>query len=266
MANRTATPLGAPTWIDLATSDLDRAQTFYGNVFGWTFESSGGQERSDPGSDSGPEYGGYVNAFRDGRPVAGLMFNDPQWNAPDAWTTYLHTADVDATTAAAVGAGAMTCVDAMDIPAKGRMALLADPAGAMIGLWQPTGHNGFQVVNETGAPVWHQLATLDFDRAIDFYKTVFGWEIQVQADTPEFRYSNAIFDGEPLVGVWDGSAEAEQSTWTVFLGADDVDKTIEMITDNGGAVIRAAEDTPYGRLAAVTDATGAAFNLSSLQE
>jgi uncharacterized protein len=141
MANRTATPLGAPTWIDLATSDLDRAQSFYGNVFGWVFEQSG------------PEYGGYVNAFRDGRPVAGLMFNDPQWNAPDAWTTYLHTADADATLAAAVGAGAMTCVDTMDIPAKGRMALLADPAGAMIGLWQPTGHNGFQVVNEAGAPI-----------------------------------------------------------------------------------------------------------------
>jgi predicted enzyme related to lactoylglutathione lyase len=254
MANRTATPLGAPTWIDLLTSDLDHAKEFYGTLFGWTFESAG------------PEYGGYVTASKDGRPVAGLMGNDPQFGAPDGWTTYLHSADVDATISAAVNAGGSSCGEPMDIPVKGRMATLKDPAGAFFGLWQPAGHNGFEVVNETGAPVWHQLTTRDFDRAIDFYKTVFGWQIQVQADTPEFRYSNAVFDDEPLVGVWDGSAEAEQSTWTVFLGADDVDKTIEMITDNGGAVIRAAEDTPYGRLAAVTDATGAAFNLSSLQE
>ena len=52
----------------------------------------------------------------------------------------------------------------------------------------------------------------------------------------------------------------------VFLGSDDVDKTIELITANGGSVVRAAEDTPYGRLAAVTDPTGAAFNLSSIKD
>jgi predicted enzyme related to lactoylglutathione lyase len=256
MPHRTATPLGAPTWIDLATSDLDRACAFYGTVFGWSFESAG------------PEYGGYVNAFCDGRPVAGLMANDPQWGAPDAWNTYLHTADVDATVAAATEAGATAFFAAMDIPAKGRMAMLADPTCAAFGLWQPMEHHGFEVVNEAGAPVWHQLTTSDFDRAIDFYAKVFGWQMQAEADTPEFRYSNAIFDGEPLVGVMDGSVfpEGVPSTWTVFLGADDVDKTIELITDNGGAVVRGAEDTPYGRLAAVTDPTGAAFNLSSLQD
>jgi predicted enzyme related to lactoylglutathione lyase len=54
------------------------------------------------------------------------------------------------------------------------------------------------------------------------------------------------------------------SQWTCFLGSDDVDKTIELITANGGSVLRAAEDTPYGRLAAVADPTGAGFNLSSL--
>lgn len=255
MANRTVAPLGAPTWIDLATSDLDRALTFYGNVFGWTFESAG------------KEYGGYVNAFCDGRPVAGLMANDPQWGAPDGWNTYLRTADVDATVATAVEAGAVSCGGAMDVPAKGRMAMLTDPAGASFGLWQPAEHHGFEVVNEQGAPAWHQLSTRDFGRAIDFYVKVFGWQVQVEADTPEFRYSNAIFDGEPLLGVMDMSIFPgdEPSTWTVYLGADDVDKTIELITDNGGAVVRAAEDTPYGRLAAVTDATGAGFNLSSLR-
>jgi predicted enzyme related to lactoylglutathione lyase len=54
------------------------------------------------------------------------------------------------------------------------------------------------------------------------------------------------------------------SHWDFFLGADDVDKTVQLIIDNGGAVIRGAEDTPYGRLAAVADPTGAGFNLSSL--
>lgn len=249
-------PLGAPTWIDLGTSDLQRAQEFYGAVFGWTFEAGG------------EEYGGYVTALVDGRPVAGLMTNDPQWNMPDSWTTYLHTADAGATIEAVVAAGGTSCGGAMDVPAKGRMAIITDRACGVVGLWQPAEHTGFEVVGEAGTPVWHQLTTRDFDQAIDFYRTVFGWEMRVEADAPEFRYSNAIFAGEPLLGVMDGQnvlAEGVPATWTVFLGAEDVDKTVEVVIANGGSVIRAAEDTPYGRLAAVADTTGTAFNLSSLE-
>jgi predicted enzyme related to lactoylglutathione lyase len=55
------------------------------------------------------------------------------------------------------------------------------------------------------------------------------------------------------------------STWNIFFGAEGVDKTLRVISDNGGAVPRPAEDTPYGRLAAATGATGVIFNLSSLQ-
>jgi uncharacterized protein len=249
-------PLGAPTWLDLMTSDMDGAKRFYGAAFGWTFE------------DSGAEYGGYVTAHVDGRPVAGLMANSPEFNVPDGWTTYLHTADVDATIAAVLDAGGASFGDAMDVPAKGRMAMVGDLAGGSVGLWQPAGHTGFEVVGVAGTPVWHQLTTRDYAKAIDFYRTVFGWEMNVESDIPEFRYSNAIFGGEPLLGVMDGETmlpEGVPSTWSCFLGADDVDKTVEVIAANGGSVVRAAEDTPYGRLAAVADPTGAAFNLASLQ-
>lgn len=60
-------------------------------------------------------------------------------------------------------------------------------------------------------------------------------------------------------------SEGAPSNWTIFFGAEDVDKTLQEITENGGAVLRPAEDTPYGPLAAGTDPTGTAFNLSSLQ-
>lgn len=256
MVTRQSAPLGAPTWIDLTTSDVDRAKQFYGAVFGWTFETAG------------EEYGGYVSAFSDGRVVAGLMRNDPQWNAPDSWTTYLHTADAEATVEAATAAGGSNCGGVMDIPEKGRMAMMTDPAGGFYGLWQPTGHQGFEVFNEAGAPLYHQLTTRDYAGSLDFYRQVFGWTTQTVADTDEFRYSTAVFDGEELLGVMDGSVipEGVASTWTCFFGADDVDKTVELIVQNGGSVIRAAEDTPYGRLAAVADPTGAGFNLSSLQD
>jgi predicted enzyme related to lactoylglutathione lyase len=252
---RSSAPLGAPTWIDLLTSDLDRAQEFYGTAFGWTFESAG------------PEYGGYVTASKDGRPVAGLMGNNPEFRTPDGWTTYLHSADVDATLAAATAAGGVTCGEPMDIKDKGRMATLADPTGAFFGLWQPNGHNGFEVVNEHGAPVYFQLTTTDYAKALDFYREVFGWQTDTVSDTDEFRYSTASFDGDALLGVMDGTRDLPEgvpSNWHFFLGAEDVDKTVRLVKENGGTVIRDAEDTPYGRLAAVADPTGAGFNLSSL--
>ncbi|CAJ1579996.1 VOC family protein [[Mycobacterium] wendilense] len=254
MPTITATALGAPCWIDLASSDLDRAKDFYGGIFGWTFESAGA------------EYGGYTTARKDGRKVAGLMANDPQWQMPDAWSTYLHTADIDATLAKAVAAGGFSCGGAMDIPEQGRMAMLTDPDEAMFGLWQPTGHRGFEVVGEPGAPVWHQLTTRNYGVALEFYRQLLGWQTQTESDTDEFRYATAVFDGEALLGVMDGSVlpAGTPAQWSFFLGAEDVDTTVEAVLARGGSVLRAAEDTPYGRLAAVADPTGAAFNLSSL--
>jgi hypothetical protein len=155
-----------------------------------------------------------------------------------------------------------------EVPAKGFMSLATDPAGALFGGWQPLEHHGFQVTGEAGAPVWHQLTTRDFPAAVEFYRAVFGWRTEVVSDTDEFRYSTAWFGDQQLLGVMDGSGilpEGAPSTWTTFFGAEDVDTTLRVIVDNGGAVVRDAEDTPYGRLAAATDPTGTAFNLSSLQ-
>lgn len=254
MATDYRAPLGAPTWIELTTSDIEGAQRFYGTIFGWTFDSAG------------PEYGGgYVNAYLDGRPVAGMMSNDPQWQMSDGWTTYLHTADVDAAVAALTAAGGASCVGAMDVPAKGRMAMVSDATGGIVGLWQPGEHHGFEVKAAPGAPVWHQLTTRDYAKGLDFYRNVFGWQTQVEADTDEFRYSTVLFNGDQLIGVMDGStfmADGDPSDWSCFLGAEDVDKAQQLVVDNGGSIIRPAEDTPYGRLAAVADPTGATFNLA----
>jgi uncharacterized protein len=73
-------------------------------------------------------------------------------------------------------------VEPMEVKDKGWMAMLSDPAGAFFGLWQPIGHSGFEVVNEAGAPVYHQLTTRDYGKALDFYRQVFGWHIETVSD------------------------------------------------------------------------------------
>jgi len=256
MPTRHGAPAGAPCWIDLTSSNVERAQDFYGTVFGWTFESAG------------PDYNNYINAAKDSHAVAGVMANSPESGAPDAWTTYFDTADINATASALTAAGGSMCMGPHEVPAKGVMALAIDPSGAMFGLWQPLEHRGFEVIGEAGSPAWHQLTTRSFSAAVDFYRELLGWRTEQVSDTDEFRYTTAWFGDEQLLGVMDGAAflpEGVPSQWTIFFGAEDVDKTLQVITDNGGAVIRPAEDTPYGRLAAASDPTGAVFNLSSLQ-
>jgi uncharacterized protein len=122
--------------------------------------------------------------------------------------------------------------------------------------------------SEAGSPVWHQLTTRDYRAAVEFYREVLGWRTDQISDTDEFRYTTAWFGDQQLLGMMDGTAFLPQgvpSHWSIFFGAEDVDKTLQTITENGGAVVRPAEDTPYGRLAAATDPTGVAFNLSSLR-
>src|SRR3954471_21412334 len=113
MPTRDEAPNGAPCGVELFTSDPDRTRAFYGELFGWTSESAG------------EEYGGYVTFARDGVAVAGCLRNDGAAGRPDVWTTYLATADADATVAAAAAHGAQVHLPVMDVMELGRMALIA---------------------------------------------------------------------------------------------------------------------------------------------
>ena len=252
MAKRGDSPLGTPCWVELLTSDPDRSQDFYGRLFGWKVE--------DPGA----EYGGYQNFLLHDVRVAGCMRNDGDAGIPDLWSIYLATDDAEATVARASEHGGQVMVPAMDVMALGRMAVVVDPGGAVIGMWQPGEHRGFGYVGEPGAPSWFELHTRDYEKSLDFYREVFGWKTRVEGDSPEFRYSTVDVDDEQYAGVMDASGflpEGVPPAWTVYFGVADADHSLSEVVSLGGEVVMAAEDTPYGRLATAADPTGAVFRL-----
>lgn len=248
---------GAPNWADLATSDPERARDFYGRVFGWTFDIGG------------EEFGGYTTALKDGESVAGLMQNSPDSGYPDGWTSYLASDDAETTAARAETAGATIAIAPMRVSDQGTMAIILDPGGAMLGLWQPEQHRGFTAHAEEGAAVWHELHTRDYRGALEFYTTVFGWQTRVESDTDSFRYTTAMLDGEQIAGVMDAAsflAPDDPGGWQLYFQVADVDATLALIESLGGTVVETAEDSPYGRLAKVTDPTGAAFKIMAPRE
>lgn len=247
-------PAGAPCWIDLMTSDVKKSREFYTALFGWSYET-GDEEK----------YGGYTMAFKDGKSVAGLMLSGQNGEGnPDMWSTYLRVDDIAASMAAAKNAGAMAYMEPMDVPEQGSMAMLGDPSGATIGLWQFGGHTGFQAHEENGAAAWHELHSKDYQAAVSFYRDVFGVKASVMSDTDDFRYTNLVDGDKELAGIMDVSKwlpDEVPSSWQIYFQTDDVDATIAKALTLGATIINAAEDSSYGRIAGLTDCTGAMFKL-----
>jgi uncharacterized protein len=269
MTKRDVAPIGAPCWIDLLSSDPDRSRAFYGELLGWTSE------------DLGEEYGGYIIFSKDGIPVAGgmrcqdardgfvratgLAPEDVAWMT-DGWSIYLAVEDADATAEAAVANGGAVLLPAMDIPEVGRTGVVTDVGGASIGTWQPGPNQGFGTYAEPGTAGWFELHTRDYDKTVQFYRDVFKWDIHVASDEPDFRYTTLGVGEGQLAGIMDASGflpDGVPAHWSIYFQVDDTDAALKQTEAMGGSIVQAAEDTPYGRLAAATDPTGAAFKLVS---
>jgi uncharacterized protein len=243
--------VGAPCWIDLYSSDTDKASAFYAELFGW---------KAEPAQE---EFGGYFTFTKDGKYVGGCMANDSSTGYPDAWGLHLRSEDVEATAEAATAHGGSVEFAPMVVGENGSSTIVKDPGGALIGAWQPNQQQGFDVTGENGTPSWFELHTRDYDKAVAFYRDVFKWEPHVASDMPEFRYTTLGEGENMLAGIMDDSPYPgeDPSHWAVYFRVEDVDATLERIVELGGSVIRPAEDTPYGRLARAADPTGAEFRL-----
>lgn len=243
--------VGCPCWIDLLTSNPEKSQEFYSALFGWTY-AAGDAEK----------YGGYITASKDGKMVAGIMNNAGTSGSSDVWTTYLRVDDIEAVAKSAAAHGGQVYMPPMDVPEQGKMALLGDAGGAAVGIWEFGGHTGYQVVAEAGTPAWHELFTRDFARTVKFYEDVFGWDTAVVGDTDEFRYTTLGAGDDSKAGIMDASSflpSGAPASWHVYFAVQNADAIIEQALSLGGAVLQPAQDTPFGRNAALTDPTGAQF-------
>lgn len=252
MPKRDSAPVGAPCWVDLFTSDPDRSRAFYAELMGWTPEPPNEQ------------FGGYFNFSKDGILVAGGMRNDGEAGVPDHWNVYLAVEDAEATVTRATAAGGTVIVPAMAVADLGTMAVVTDTGGAAVGMWQPGTHKGMGIVGAPGSPSWFELHTRHYEASVRFYRDVFGWDAHTLSDTPGFRYTTLGQGEAALAGIMDSSGSLPDGVpahWSIYLRVDDTDAAIKTTVDFGGSQITPAEDTPHGRVAMVSDPTGAHFRL-----
>ncbi|MFE2582852.1 VOC family protein [Streptomyces sp. NPDC059378] len=246
---------GTPCWIDLMVPDQQAALDFYCDLFGWQGEV-------------GPaEQGGYAVCTLKGKPVAGIMkAMNPDGTVPDplpptVWTTYLSTDGIDGTLKSATDAGGTLMMGPVDVMDLGRMAVIADPTGAVVGLWQAGTFDGAGIVNEHGALIWNELATSDLSAASAFYSAV----LPVTTDRSEMpgaeEYIEFKVDDRAVGGMMDLSKlpPGVPPHWQPYFHVDDVDEVQASAVRAGGSVLAPAFDMAAGRMAVLADPQGGAF-------
>ncbi len=253
MTNRASAPTGAPCWVDLWTSDVDRSRRFYSELFGW--------EAQQPS----PEHGGYFMFTRQGVPVAGAMGDMGEMRANNTWKPYLAADDIDRTLQRAAEHGATVNAPAMTVADLGSQAVIADPSGAEIGIWQPGSFPGFTVINEPGAVLFVAIDVYDYQAQIAFYRQVFGWEpAEEEVDGHHYAGFMDPETGRPLAGIGDeveNLQPGERPAWWVIWQCDDVDAAVATVRSLGGTVLKEPDDGGLGRSARVADPSGARFSL-----
>jgi predicted enzyme related to lactoylglutathione lyase len=247
---------GVPSWVDLSSPDLSKSREFYGALFGWNCP------------EGPPEAGGYSVCDIGGKSVAGL---GPQMNPgmPAMWMTYVNVDKADGAVAKVKDNGGAVFVEPMDVMDAGRMAVAADPLGAVFGIWQPNQHIGAQLANEANTFGWNELITTDLDRSKSFYKAVFGWDAEDQGPPggPP-AYTEWKLAGRSIGGMMPKNAEmpAEMPpNWGVYFGVADTDAAVEKVKELGGALLYGPQDIEPGRHAVVADNVGAAFNVIAMK-
>lgn len=246
---------GTVSWVDLMTSNPEKARAFYTGLFGWTFDVGG------------PEMGGYSLGKLDGRQVGGIGSPPPNSPFPPAWSVYFATDDADATAAKVKEHGGTVVMGPMDVMEEGRLAFFADPTGAHFGVWQPKRHGGAQVIEEPGSTVWFEVNTRDAARARDFYCRVFALEPKKLEGGMPTEYWTLHKGPKTVGGVLQMTKEWEgvPPHWMAYFEVTDTDAAAKRVTELGGKVSVPPFDTPYGRISVVNDPTGAVFSIIKSQ-
>lgn len=242
-------------WADLATPEPAVATRFYANLL-------------DLGVHHVPIGGGesYTLLRKGGRDVVAIHRMRAEHAAGGArpqWLLYVNVEDIDRVAARAVAGGGELLSSPIEVFDSGRMAVLADPCGAHLALWQAGKHAGAEALDEPSTMCWWELNTRDAGRAGGFYSELFGWRRE-ERRAGATRYTTFFAGWRRAAGMLQMTAEwgATPSHWMMYFKVGDCDKVAALAERQGGAVpVPPSDIPPVGRFAVVSDPQGALFSI-----
>lgn len=240
--------VGKVVWYELATPDAESAKRFYGGLFGWTFTD-----------DRTPEPR-YVTIHHRGVAIGGMVQlteGQARTFAPQ-WVSLLSVPDVDAAITAGKAAGATVSWGPRNVGERGRMALLTDPQGALVGLLTSAVGDPPDAQPSPGGWLWTEYWADSVDAAIAFYSRLAGYERDEVSLQPGRTYTVLRRDGQPRAGVIPISFENVRPQWLPYVLVENPAASAERAAVLGGRVLLpASDDVREGSVAVVADPSGA---------
>lgn len=240
-------------WYELLTKDPKAAVPFYTDVVGWTTEAFQG----------GPmEYTMWVASQGTLGGTMPLPEQAAKMGAPPHWQANVSVTDVDAAVVKVKSLGGQVYSGPHDIPNVGRFAVIADPQGGVLSLFQPAGEMKPHDSSKPGEFSWNELATTDAEAALKFYGELFGWTVLERMDMgPMGTYYIYGKDSNQLGGIMNKPKEMPVVAWIHYILVADLDAAVAKAKARGANVVNGPMDVPGGRVAQLVDPQGAFFAL-----
>lgn len=234
---------------ELVCGDLDGDCDFYTSLFGWDYT---------PGV-VGPHY----IATIDGVDCAGLAHTVTRSEGvPSGWGPYLAVDDPDQTCEVIVKHGGSVVLAARNIGEFGRIAFVADPFGAVFGLWRGGPTPGMHMIGDPGTVCMAELITPEPEKSRIFYATVLGPDFDAYGDnTQEFAYTDTNGLGL-LISPQTTEPARDRNRWLVYLGVSALADTITRACELGGTLVRPESPVNGRRTALLGDPHGATVGIA----
>lgn len=250
---------GRWVWADLVTSDVAAAAEFYGQVFGWTYETYGSDDDRDT----------YTLVLADGLPIGGMVFDQraQTGDLPSArWIGLVSVPDVDAAAAAVAQHGGKVVVAPKTFGERGETAVFQDPEGVPFAAVRSRHGDPSDYAGDVNEWLWLDLWARDVERAAKFYSAVVGYEV-VPLDPADGRgAARFVAGGFARAGVRRLEDDGKVSAWLPYVRVADVAATADRARAAGGRVLWNPVTVGPAVVAIIADPTGAPVGIAQLTD
>ena len=250
---------GRWVWGDLVTSDVAAAADFYGKVFGWTFETYGGEDDRET----------YTLVLSNGLPIGGMVFDQRAKNGdvPSArWIGLVSVPDVAAAAAAVSANGGKVVVAPRSLGERGETAVFQDPEGVPFGAVRSKHGDPADYLGDVNEWAWLDLWTADVTRATEFYRAVVGYEVYPVQLHELRRGAHLVSGGYARAGVMQKNDTRTSAVWLPYVRVMDAKLAAEAARAAGGKVLREPADVGGAVVAVIADPTGAPVGVAQLAD
>ena len=237
---------GKFVWHNLVTGDGEAAREFYGELFGWEFEVK--------------DDGGYSVIRYQGLNLGGILdtSKDGKMSKRGHWLSAMSVPNLDASLAAVSKAGGKQLEAPIDVSGVGRVVTVEDADGAVLHLLESSKGDPLDAEPAVHTWLWHELLANHSERAVEFYRSAFGYRVEALKKKPGKDYRVLWSSGEARAGILQNPFDKTRSAWIPYVRVDDPAALAARVPELGGRVVLAPRpDVRDGTLALVLDPSGA---------